>query len=119
MRRERSFLFSDGCLIPPRVPGNRIPTVYASPGCAILAAALLDLSARHAVDAVLWPASRHAASMPRLQQPLTIRTEVPLVVLPVTVTDSRGKSIDGLTVADFVVLDNGKPRQAQVDARMP
>jgi VWFA-related protein len=49
-------------------------------------------------------------------QPLTIRTEVPLVVLPVTVTDSRGNSIDGLTVADFVVLDNGKPRQAQVDA---
>jgi VWFA-related protein len=47
---------------------------------------------------------------------LTIRTDVPLVVLPVTVTDSRGKTIDGLTVADFVVLDNGKPRQAQVDS---
>jgi VWFA-related protein len=50
------------------------------------------------------------------QEPLTIRTEVPLVVLPVTVTDSRGRSIDGLTVADFVVLDNGKPRPAQVDS---
>jgi VWFA-related protein len=49
-------------------------------------------------------------------QPLTIRTEVPLVVLPVTVTDSRGRSIDGLTAADFIVLDNGKPRQAQVDS---
>ena len=48
--------------------------------------------------------------------PLTIRTDVPLVVLPVTVTDSRGKTIDGLTVADFLVLDNGKPRQAQVDS---
>jgi VWFA-related protein len=53
---------------------------------------------------------------PSSGQPLTIRTEVPLVVLPVTVTDSRGKAIDGLTVADFVVLDNGKPRQAQVDS---
>ncbi len=47
---------------------------------------------------------------------MTIRTEVPLVVLPVTVTDSRGRTIDGLTVADFVVLDNGKPRPAQVDS---
>lgn len=38
-----------------------------------------------------------------------------LVLLPVTVTDAQGRSVDGLEAADFAVLDNGHPRPAAVD----
>ena len=48
------------------------------------------------------------------QEP-TIRTNVPLVLVPVTVTDSKGKSIDGLEQEDFRLEDDGVP---QKDVRM-
>ena len=48
------------------------------------------------------------------QEP-TIRTTVPLVVAPTTVTDAAGKHIDGLTATDFLLLDNGRQREIQVD----
>ena len=48
------------------------------------------------------------------QEP-TIRTTVPLVVAPTTVTDAAGKHIDGLTAEDFLLFDNGKQREIQVD----
>jgi VWFA-related protein len=48
------------------------------------------------------------------QEP-TIRTTVPLVVAPTTVSDAAGKHIDGLTAADFLLFDNGKQREIQVD----
>jgi VWFA-related protein len=38
-----------------------------------------------------------------------------LVQVPVVVTDSKGRSVDGLETADFVVLDNGKAREVVVD----
>ena len=38
-----------------------------------------------------------------------------LVVVPVSVTDLKGRSLDGLEASDFVVLDNGKPRKVAVD----
>jgi VWFA-related protein len=38
----------------------------------------------------------------------TIRVDVPVVFLPVTVTDEKGKYIDGLEAADFELTDNGK-----------
>jgi VWFA-related protein len=38
-----------------------------------------------------------------------IRTTVPLILVPASVTDRLGKTINGLTEADFEVLDNGKP----------
>jgi VWFA-related protein len=38
-----------------------------------------------------------------------IRTTVPLILVPATVTDRRAKTINGLTESDFQVLDNGQP----------
>ncbi len=37
----------------------------------------------------------------------TIVTTVPLVVVPATVTDRKGRFLDGLSTSDFQVLDNG------------
>ena len=42
-----------------------------------------------------------------LAQEPTIRTNVPLVLAPVTVYDSRGNSIDGLQPDDFILRDDG------------
>jgi VWFA-related protein len=42
-------------------------------------------------------------------QDTVIRTTVPLILVPATVTDHHGKTIEGLAESDFEVLDNGKP----------
>jgi len=46
----------------------------------------------------------------------TIRTSVPFVVVPVSVTDARGRFVNDLTASDFVVLDNGQLQPVQVEA---
>jgi VWFA-related protein len=62
------------------------------------------------------PASSPKTS-PQSEPPqTTIRTTVPLVVVPVNVADSKGNPVDGLNEDDFVVLDDGKPRKARVEA---
>jgi len=38
-----------------------------------------------------------------------------LVIVPVAVTDLKGRSIDGLEAADFLLFDNGLPPRATVD----
>ena len=48
-------------------------------------------------------------------QDTTIHTTVPLVVLPTSVTDRRGHSIDGLSPSDFVLLDNSAPKPVSID----
>ena len=49
-------------------------------------------------------------------QDATIRENVPLVLIPVTVTDAKGRFLEGLTERDFAVTDEGKPLQRiQVD----
>ncbi len=40
----------------------------------------------------------------------TLRTETRVVQVEVTVTDGHGSPVEGLTRADFTLLDNGKPR---------
>ena len=45
----------------------------------------------------------------------TIRTNVPLVVIPVSVTDERGHFVYDLVPSDFVVFDNGQSRSVRVD----
>ena len=45
----------------------------------------------------------------------TISANVGLVLAPVTVTDRKGNIIDGLSVDDFVLTDDGKPRKIRMD----
>jgi VWFA-related protein len=51
------------------------------------------------------------------QEPV-IRTTVPLVLVPTTVTDRHGKTVDGLKELDFEVLDNGKPVKHSLETTM-
>ena len=38
-----------------------------------------------------------------------------LVMVPATVTDAKGRAVEGLAARDFVVLDNGRRREIDVD----
>jgi len=38
-----------------------------------------------------------------------------LVLVPTTVTDARGHTIDGLEATDFMLLDNRRPQKLTVD----
>jgi VWFA-related protein len=44
-----------------------------------------------------------------LAQAPDFRATAPLVLVPVSVKDAKGASIDGLTAADFTLTDNGRP----------
>jgi len=43
------------------------------------------------------------------------RSTVPLVVAPTTVTDSKGRYVDGLAPADLILYDNNVPQPIQMD----
>jgi len=43
------------------------------------------------------------------------KSNVPLVVAPTTVTDSKGHFIDGLTAQDLILYDNNVPQKIQMD----
>jgi VWFA-related protein len=47
--------------------------------------------------------------------PPTIKTNVPLVLVPVTVTDHNGNVIDGLREADFTLTDDGARQVVHMD----
>lgn len=51
------------------------------------------------------PATAQAQTV---EQPAVIQSEADLVVLPVTVTDSKGRPVSDLTKEEFRVFDNGK-----------
>jgi VWFA-related protein len=55
------------------------------------------------------------AAVPLLAQNPPIRATAPLVVLSASVRDQQGKSIDGLTAADFLLLDDSVQKPVQVD----
>src|SRR5690242_19077193 len=43
------------------------------------------------------------------------KSTVPLVVAPTTVTDSKGRYVDGLTPDDLILYDNNVPQPIQMD----
>jgi VWFA-related protein len=49
------------------------------------------------------------------QQPAPIQANVPLVLVPVTVTDRKGTLMDGLSEDDFVVADDGIRQRIHLD----
>lgn len=48
-------------------------------------------------------------------QQTTIHTTVPLVTVPVSVTDRHGHFVSGLKASNFLLLDDGKARPVRVD----
>jgi VWFA-related protein len=46
------------------------------------------------------------------------KSTVPLVVAPTTVTDSKGRYVDGLTLQDLILYDNNVPQALQMDWMM-
>jgi VWFA-related protein len=49
------------------------------------------------------------------QQPPPIQANVPLVLVPVTVTDKKGNLMDGLNEDDFIVADDGVRQRIHLD----
>lgn len=47
----------------------------------------------------------------RISNPVTFRANAQMVLVPVTVTDHNGKTIEGLHAENFTVLDEQKPQQ--------
>ena len=43
------------------------------------------------------------------------KSTVPLVVAPTTVTDAKGRYVDGLTPEDLILYDNNVPQAIQMD----
>ncbi len=43
------------------------------------------------------------------------KSTVPLVVAPTTVTDSKGRLVDGLDTGDLILYDNNVPQRSQLD----
>jgi len=43
------------------------------------------------------------------------KSTVPLVVAPATITDSKGRTIDGLMPGDLILYDNNMPQKIQLD----
>ncbi len=48
-------------------------------------------------------------------QEMTLKTTVPLVIAPTTVTGAGGRHVRGLTALDLVLSDNGVPQRIQVE----
>lgn len=48
-------------------------------------------------------------------QDTQFHTESRVVLVPVTVVGEKGRAVDGLTAADFTLLDNNSPQQITVD----
>src|SRR5258708_3063335 len=46
------------------------------------------------------------------------KSTAPLVVAPTTVTDSKGRYVDGLTPQDLILYDNNVPQAIQMDWMM-
>jgi VWFA-related protein len=54
-------------------------------------------------------AQQSPASQPAAGQPYTIQTRVPLTIVDVVVTDSKGHPVHGLQQSDFTLLEDNQP----------
>lgn len=54
---------------------------------------------------------------PQGQEPAPIKVQVQEVIVPVTVTDSKGKFVGDLAKEDFQILDEGKPQKMRFFSR--
>ncbi len=54
--------------------------------------------------------------IPSPAQEPTFRTSAPVVLVPVTVTDRKGKFVEGLQAEDFALLSDGKEKSFHMDA---
>ena len=59
--------------------------------------------------------TQHAVAQDTAPSSPTIRTNVQVVLVPVTVTDRKGKFIDGLSTEDFVVSDERVRQKIRMD----
>jgi len=50
------------------------------------------------------------------QEPPHFDVQSRLVLVPVTITDQKGRVIEGLVQDDFMVLDNGRPQKVDLDS---
>jgi VWFA-related protein len=75
-------------------------------GLAGFFAAILARGQTIAEDEIRWGARPYA---PRAENAIRVQTN--MVEVGVVVRDSHGKTVGGLTQADFEVLDNGKPQK--------
>ena len=57
----------------------------------------------------------YALTVSLAAQDPAIRTDVPLVLIPAAVVDRKGKPVDGLSVEDFVVTDDGVRQNVRMD----
>ena len=62
-----------------------------------------------------WLAIAAGLSIGAQEPSTTFKVTTPLVLVPATVTDKKGHTIDGLTESDFVVLDNGVPQKPSLE----
>src|SRR5581483_7573270 len=74
----------------------------------------LHLIASTTMRRILFFSAAVLCSLSVSAQP-TIKTNVPLVLVPVTVTDRKGALIDGLTESDFVLSDEGVRQKIHLD----
>lgn len=51
-----------------------------------------------------------AALAQKIAETPTFRTSVEMVLIPVTVTDASGKTVEGLRANDFTIIDNQRPQ---------
>ena len=65
-----------------------------------------------ALFALVVPLSARATEQDK-KPPLTFGAEVNVIAIPVFVTDKDGRSVPGLTAADFEVEEGGKPTEIQ------
>ncbi|MBK9167240.1 MAG: VWA domain-containing protein [Bryobacterales bacterium] len=80
---------------------------------------VLFLAALTAAFALLGQNSEPAAREPEASPEQTIRVEVEEVIVPVTVTDDKGRFVSDLDAKDFRIFDEGRPQQIRFFTRDP